>query len=50
MPFRDFVGYGPGASETPFDVRDLRRVGILAIGKVMDVNLAVGGIRFYKNE
>mmetsp|Transcript_23744 Transcript_23744/g.27464 ORF Transcript_23744/g.27464 Transcript_23744/m.27464 type:complete len:323 (-) Transcript_23744:165-1133(-) len=49
IPFSDFVGYGPGSSETPFDPSELRRLGIVAIGKAMEVYLAVSGVRFYKN-
>jgi len=48
IPFNSFVGYGPGSSETPFDPSELRRLGIVAIGKPMDVYLAVAGVRFYK--
>ncbi len=48
IPFDDFVGHGPGSSEIPFDPKELRRLGIVAIGKQMDVYLAVSGVRFYK--
>jgi len=48
IPFSDFVGYGPGSSEIPFDASELRRLGIVAIGKAMEVYLAVAGVRFYK--
>jgi hypothetical protein len=49
LPFSDFVGYGPGSSETPFDASDLKRLGIVAIGKKMEVFIAVSGVRFYKD-
>ena len=48
IPFDNFVGYGPGSSEIPFDASELRRLGIVAIGKAMEVYLAVAGVRFYK--
>ncbi len=48
IPFTDFVGYGPGSSTIPFDASELRRLGIVAIGKAMEVYLAVAGVRFYK--
>ncbi len=49
IPFSSFVGHGPGSSETPFDPSELRRLGIVAIGKAMEVYLAVAGVRFYKD-
>ena len=48
LPFDAFVGYGPGSEGTPFDTKELRRIGVVAIGKAMEVYLAVSGIRFYK--
>jgi hypothetical protein len=48
LPFHSFDGYGPGSSESPFDASELRRISIVAIGKAMDVYLAVAGVRFYK--
>ena len=48
LPWKDFKGFGPGPESTPFDVTELRRVGIVAIGrKIEDLNLALGGLRFY---
>jgi hypothetical protein len=47
LPWSQFAGYGPGASEIPLDITCLRRLGVLAIGKEMDVALAVSGVRFY---
>ena len=48
VPFRDFTGYGPGAKDLPFDPSTLRRLGIVAIGKMMDATLALSALRFYK--
>jgi len=48
LPWKDFKGFGPGPESTPFDVTELRRVGIVAIGrKIEDLNLALAGLRFY---
>jgi len=47
IPWSDFIGHGPGSSETPFEESELRRIGILAIGKEMEVFLAVSDVRFY---
>ena len=47
LPWSEFEGYGPGSSETSFSETTLRRIGILAIGKEMEVFLAVSGVRFY---
>ena len=44
IPWTSFLGYG--VSE-PLDISALRRIGIVAIGKEMDVFLAVGGVNFY---
>lgn len=32
---------------TPFDPSELTRIGIVAIGRAMNVHLAVSGLRFY---
>jgi len=50
LPFDDFVGHGPGASTTPFDLTALRRMGIVAIGKPMEVYLGIAKVGFYKND
>lgn len=47
LTWDEFTGHGPGASETLFDPSKLRRIGLLAIGKEMDVFLAVSEVRFY---
>jgi hypothetical protein len=44
IPFTSFLGYGVAV---PLDISTLRRVGIVAIGREMDVFLGVGGVRFY---
>ena len=49
IPFSSFVGHGPGSSEVPFDASELRRLGIVSIGKAMEVYLAIAGVRFYKD-
>ena len=43
MPFADFV---PHRIDTPLDVRSLRRIGVLAIGREMEADVAVAGFRF----
>jgi len=49
LPFSEFVGNGPGASEVPFNKACLKRLGLVAIGKPMErLVLAVSGFRFYK--
>lgn len=50
IPFEEFDGHGPGATEQPFDAARLKRAGILAIGKETDVVLGVSGFRFYSKE
>ena len=48
LPWDQFIGFGPGPEATPFDVSELRRVGVVAIGrKIEDLNLALSGLRFY---
>lgn len=49
IPFTEFVGHGDGSSDTPFEASELRRMGIVARGKSMEVYLAVSGVRFYKD-
>ncbi len=44
IPWSSFQGYG---ISDPLDISALRRIGIVAIGKEMDVFLAVGGVNFY---
>eukprot|EP00545_Synedropsis_sp_CCMP1620_P005708 CAMPEP_0119005468 /NCGR_PEP_ID=MMETSP1176-20130426/1735_1 /TAXON_ID=265551 /ORGANISM="Synedropsis recta cf, Strain CCMP1620" /LENGTH=240 /DNA_ID=CAMNT_0006957281 /DNA_START=284 /DNA_END=1006 /DNA_ORIENTATION=- len=47
IPWSDFVGYGKGAESVDFSPSELRRVGIVAIGREMDVNLCVSRLGFY---
>lgn len=49
LPWKLFVGFGLGAIENAFDPSSLRRIGIVAIGKAMDVTLALSSIRFVRN-
>jgi len=50
LPFSEFVGHGPGASEKAFDASALRRIGIVSIGKPMEVYLGIAKVGFYKND
>jgi hypothetical protein len=43
LAFADFV---PHRIEVPLDVRRLRRIGLIAIGRAFTADLAVGGVRF----
>jgi len=48
ISWSEFDGYGPGAENvSPMDVTTLRRIGIVAIGREMDVTLAVSNIKCY---
>eukprot|EP00978_Attheya_sp_CCMP212_P001403 scaffold2957_cov55-Attheya_sp.AAC.2 len=47
LPWSEFVGVGPGAFGTPFEPSSLRRIGVVAIGREMDVCLAVSNLGFY---
>mmetsp|Transcript_11766 Transcript_11766/g.17726 ORF Transcript_11766/g.17726 Transcript_11766/m.17726 type:complete len:304 (-) Transcript_11766:1725-2636(-) len=47
LSWSDFMGKGPGAVDVPFDASNLRRIGIVAIGKEMEVTVALAGARFY---
>jgi hypothetical protein len=44
LPFSGFV---PHRIEVPLDVRRLRRLGLVAIGRAFAADLAVSGLRFY---
>jgi len=46
LPWDAFEGFGPGPGVTPF-VPILRRLGVVSIGEVKDVVLAVGKVGFY---
>ena len=47
VPWSDFHGKGPGAEDVPFDPSRLRRIGVVAIGREMEVYLALSEIGFY---
>jgi len=42
-----FAAFTPHRLDAPFDVRSLRRLGIVAIGRAFTADVAVGGVRFY---
>lgn len=44
LAFADFV---PHRIEVPLDIRRLRRIGLVAIGRAFAADLAVGGVRFF---
>lgn len=44
LPFTEFEAH---RTETPFDPARVRRIGIVAIGRAFEADLAVGGVRFY---
>eukprot|EP00529_Nitzschia_sp_RCC80_P021838 CAMPEP_0113454788 /NCGR_PEP_ID=MMETSP0014_2-20120614/8044_1 /TAXON_ID=2857 /ORGANISM="Nitzschia sp." /LENGTH=388 /DNA_ID=CAMNT_0000346205 /DNA_START=96 /DNA_END=1262 /DNA_ORIENTATION=- /assembly_acc=CAM_ASM_000159 len=46
LPWNLFQGFGSGAVEKPFDPSSLRRIGIVAIGKAMDVTLVCSSVKF----
>eukprot|EP00532_Pseudo-nitzschia_australis_P008630 CAMPEP_0168177294 /NCGR_PEP_ID=MMETSP0139_2-20121125/8359_1 /TAXON_ID=44445 /ORGANISM="Pseudo-nitzschia australis, Strain 10249 10 AB" /LENGTH=321 /DNA_ID=CAMNT_0008096299 /DNA_START=145 /DNA_END=1110 /DNA_ORIENTATION=- len=46
LPWAKFEGFGWGAVENLLDRSTLRRIGLVAIGKEMDVTLALSSIRF----
>lgn len=44
IPFTDFT---PHRTEMPLDITKLRRIGILAIGRVFEADVSVARLRFY---
>ncbi len=44
-PFTDFAAH---RIDAPLDLSRLRRIGLVAIGRAFDADLAVGGVRFYR--
>jgi hypothetical protein len=42
-----FGGFKPHRTDAPLDLRRLRRVGLVAIGRPFLADLALGGIRFF---
>lgn len=47
LPFASFT---PHRTEAPLDLHQLRRIGIVAIGRVFHADVAVGGLRFYQGD
>ena len=49
VPFSSFEAYGGSGPDIPvrLDPSELRRIGIVGIGREMDIFLAMGGLRFY---
>ncbi len=43
LPFEAFI---PHRTDAPLDSRRLRRIGVVAIGRAVSVDLALGGLRF----
>ena len=44
LPFGSFIAH---RTDAPLDLRRLRRVGLVAIGRAFSADLALGGIRFF---
>ena len=42
-----FSSFAPHRTEIPLSVHLLRRLGIVAIGRVFSADVAIGGIRLY---
>ncbi|MEM7023135.1 MAG: CIA30 family protein [Pseudomonadota bacterium] len=42
-----FIDFAPHRIDVPLDVRRLRRMGLVAIGRAFAADLAVGGARFF---
>ena len=49
LPWTIFNGFGPGAEGNIVDQSNLRRIGLVAYGRKMDVTLALSSIRLFKN-
>lgn len=43
-----FSGFVPHRTETPLNLRLLRRLGVVAIGRAFTADVAVGGVRLYR--
>jgi hypothetical protein len=48
IPWSEYKGHGLDATENAFDASTLLRLGVVAIGKQMDVTLALSSIGFFK--
>lgn len=42
-----FAGFSAHRTEVPLDLRRLRRLGLVAIGRAFSADLAIGGLRFF---
>ena len=42
-----FDGFRPHRTEAPLDLRRLRRVGVIAVGRAFTADLAIAGLRFF---
>jgi hypothetical protein len=49
LPWSSFHGYGRGAKENTLNVSTLKRLGVVAIGKAMDVTIGLSSIRFFSD-
>jgi hypothetical protein len=49
IPWSEFQGHGFGKVENNFDPSTLRRMGVVSIGKKVDITLALSSVGFYKN-
>lgn len=47
LPWSEFKGYGAGLEDKDADPSQLRRLGIVAIGRNTEVYLAVSRLGFY---
>jgi len=47
IPFSSFQGTDEDGNNASVDYSKLKRIGIVALDEDMDVNLAIGGVRFY---
>ncbi len=45
-----FSGFLPHRTEWPLNLARLRRIGIVAIGRQFEVDIAIGDIRFYRDQ
>ena len=45
LPFGDFTAH---RIDTALDLSQLRRIGIVAIGRAFDADLAIAGIRYFR--
>lgn len=45
LPFNQFA---PSRTDIPLDVRSLRRMGIIGIGRAFHADVSIGGVRFFR--